>query len=107
MPGSERSFTNVELKIPITCPSLADTCGIIKNEYSLRLKIGPSSEEVIIPITIGTVPVVDENANSWGSPLPQPRYVKSMTTKAKKDENGVMRTINVLSAYSPMYPVFS
>ena len=86
-PGMHGSWTNGRLKIPPVCPSLQDTCSIIKLEYKLTLIVNvrkiSNKKYVHIPIVIGTVPITDSN-------LPSPniniRYYKSILDLSGKSK---------------------
>lgn len=60
-PGTLGNWSNASLQIPIVCPSLLDTCKIIKLEYKLTLIVNVSelsvSSRLDIPIVIGTIPI--------------------------------------------------
>lgn len=64
-PRMQGSWSNGRLKIPPICPSLQDTCSIIKLEYKLTLVVnvrGISLKKLVnVPIVIGTVPITDSN----------------------------------------------
>ena len=59
------NWSNVQLKIPPVCPSLLETCRIIKLDYTLTLVVDVSAfsvnKVVDLPIVIGTVPLYDSN----------------------------------------------
>ena len=59
------SWSNGRIKIPPVCPSLRDTCRIIKVEYKLTLVVnvkGMSFKKLVnVPIVIGIVPITDSN----------------------------------------------
>lgn len=61
----QENWSNGTLKIPIVCPSLLDTCRIIKLYYTLTLCLNFSglsiSTRLNIPIVIGTIPLYDSN----------------------------------------------
>lgn len=57
------NWSDVKLKIPTVCPSITETCKIIKIEYKLTVVIVfigfTKKKRVELPITIGTVPLND------------------------------------------------
>ena len=70
-PQMQESWSNGTLKIPIVCPSLLDTCRIMKLYYTLTLCVhfnGLSiSNSLDIPIVIGTIPLYDSNLSLPGT----------------------------------------
>lgn len=64
-PRMQGKWANATFKIPTVCPSLLDTCRIIKVHYTLRLDVvfyGVSVDKKLhIPIVIGTVPFHNSN----------------------------------------------
>jgi hypothetical protein len=64
--GEWSSNDNVGLKIPIVCPSLLDTCPLIRLFYTIALEVkfnDLSGGEICldIPIVIGTVPLLNDS----------------------------------------------
>ena len=66
-PRMKENWSNVGLIIPAVCPSLLNTCRIIKLDYTLRLIVnfnGLTIRKMLdIPILIGTVPLYDSKIN--------------------------------------------
>ena len=67
-PRMQRNWSNVGLLIPAVCPSLLNTCRIIKIDYTLRLIVKYNGlmsigEQLNIPIVLGTVPLKDSKIN--------------------------------------------
>lgn len=64
---SKMTLSNIKMKIPSTCPSLLDTCSLIKNNYLLQVNftIKGINEPVRIefPIRIGTIPFLETGSN--------------------------------------------
>lgn len=66
-PRMQGKWSDGKLKIPPVCPSLLETCSIIKLHYRLKLIVNVRglsvNQRLDIPILIGTVPMNDSNTN--------------------------------------------
>ena len=84
----QENWSNVRLKIPTVCPSLLDSCRLIKLDYILRLVVNVSTlsinKQLDIPIVIGTVPLNESKLPA----NPDIRYYKSiLERRGKSDQN--------------------
>lgn len=81
-PRMQEIWSNGRIKIPPVCPSLQDTCRVIKLEYKLTLVVNVKEYSmkklVSVPIVIGTVPFTDSNSPS---PNINIRYFKSVLNR--------------------------
>lgn len=79
-------WSNAEFKIPTVCPSLLETCRIIKLGYKLTLVVNARElsmhKRLEIPIVIGTVPLKD-SSKSLSANI---RYYKSVVQRKRKNE---------------------
>ena len=75
------------MKIPAACPSLFETCSIIRNNYELKIEMEASglskAKHFSIPIVIGTEPFVMEGDTDAMS-LVHFRWKESLIKKFKK-----------------------
>lgn len=102
--GTKQNFTNLQIRVPPTCPSLLDTCRIIKIEYELKTLIDSNSEwSVSIPIVIGTEPYVGDNV--YLSEMGKVDFQPSESRETNNDRK--IKTIDYVNFYDPLYPVFT
>lgn len=106
LPKSEKTFANVKMRVPPVCPSLIESCPIIKNQYMFEMKVdaaGPSSPIYLqIPIEIGTVPLMANNM--YIALLKNVSYEKAITRGKNNDEK--IKKAAFINFYDPLYPVF-
>lgn len=99
---SERKFNNLRLRIPATCPSLLESCEIIKNNYEIQLKVDASglckAKYLKIPIDIGTVPLDMDKLSNLEFEKKQSRGINN---------DGEIKMTNHIDFYDPLYPVYS
>ena len=80
------NWSNGRLKIPPVCPSLQETCRIIKIHYTLAIVVDVSTftknKEVDLPIVIGTIPLNDSNKHS--SSIATNEYCRSIIDRHGK-----------------------
>ena len=106
-PKSEKIFANVKMRVPAVCPSLIDSCPIIKNQYMFEMKVdaaGPSSPIFLqILIEIGTVPLMANNM--YITLLKNVSYEKAIT-RGKNNDERLIKKDGFINFYDPLYPVF-
>lgn len=107
LPNSQHKFSQIQIKIPPTCPSLMETCSIIKNNYELKIKVDGSGlslgKHLSIPIEIGTVPFVGDKVfttNMFKVDF-QPRNFHGINND-RETQIG-----NFINFYDPLYPVYN
>ena len=82
----------MKLKIPPVCPSLLETCRIIKLHYTLTLVVDISTfsknKIIDLPIVIGTVPLYDSNIylSSVGNEYEYCRSIVDRDPRIKRDD---------------------
>lgn len=106
--GGQGTFTNLRLKIPPTCPSLLNSCRIIKNQYNLELKLdahglASMSKYLKIPIEIGTVPIDKCIVSDVSSKISNVKYQPYRPRGLNND--GQVRKKVCIDFYDPLYPV--
>ena len=113
-PGTLADWPNVQFQIPIVCPSLLDTCKIIKIEYMLALDvdvsiISLSDDRLEIPLIIGTIPLVDSNESSSTAPsnvaycsVPDPTVINENTPGV----NNAVPNVETEATFTPKYPYY-
>ena len=114
-PGTLGNWSNVPFQIPIVCPSLLDTCRIIKLEYILTLNVDFDAITVYtqldIPIVIGTIPLIDSNASSSTATSNVAYYsipdstVHENTPRANTI-NDPVPNVGTEANFTPKYPYF-
>lgn len=108
-PASEwNEFSGLKFKIPAACTSLLDSCKLIKNDYSLRLKVdtgtlSSSASYIMIPIEIGSVPIVQPDAAGISDKL---SVVYQPIKSRGKNNDGEIKLNNIINFFDPLYPVF-
>lgn len=107
LPNSQRKFSQIQIKIPPTCPSLMETCSIIKNNYELKIKVDGSGLSVgmclSIPIEIGTVPFLGGKVSTTDifNVDFQPRNFHGVNNDRET------KIGNFINFYDPLYPVYT
>lgn len=112
-PHSIENWLGGQLRIPSVCPSSNDTCRIIEISYSVIFIYGASNSidsNVTIPITVGTIPLIQENETTLSIPL-APSYEECMFgVNPNKELNNNIEKGEVIESdtdsFKPFYPVF-
>lgn len=106
LPKTQKFFNDLKLPVPVTCPSLLNTCYQITNKYILKLIVDTPglgrSKDVEISIEIGTVPIVAENERE--SVLDRVTFEKEAWEG--KNSDGRSQPTGITSLFKPLYPIF-
>lgn len=107
---SEEIFSNQPLIVPSSCPTLKGVSKIIEVNYLLVFTFGVRGsidKDLAIPITIGTVPLINNDQEYASSYFPTPSYEQSVfgSEKINEDEKskGDVYESNETN-YVPLYP---